>query len=192
MKRLIRVAALLPIVAMLTGCATPYLIDRGRDAADIFTATVEKGIGVKARVGPLAAGLSGTFGSTGLRGGCFIRETDGFPFLGTDVPIMAGSCDTSLLGLYNFETLHAEELRRRNKTFHAGEEPDQGIGIPFLQLGTDNPAYYTQVEVSVGLLAGIRLGLNPGELLDFILGWTTIDIYGDDLERKTQKEESNQ
>ena len=27
----------------------------------------------------------------------------------------------------------------------------------------------------------LRFGFNPGELLDFILGWFTIDIYGDDL-----------
>jgi len=38
----------------------------------------------------------------------------------------------------------------------------------------------------------VRLGFNPGELLDFILGWTTIDIYGDDIEARKQKEKSNQ
>ena len=33
----------------------------------------------------------------------------------------------------------------------------------------------------------IKLGFNPGELLDFILGWTTIDIFSDDFEAKKQK-----
>lgn len=44
--------------------------------------------------------------------------------------------------------------------------------------------YYTQCEVAVGtFFPSIRLGFNPGELLDFILGWTTIDIFRDDLEK---------
>ena len=29
-----------------------------------------------------------------------------------------------------------------------------------------------------------KLGLNLGEFLDFVLGWTTIDIFGDDNKRK--------
>jgi hypothetical protein len=28
---------------------------------------------------------------------------------------------------------------------------------------------------------GLRVGFNPGELVDFLLGWTTLDIYNDDL-----------
>ena len=42
-------------------------------------------------------------------------------------------------------------------------------------------AYLTQVEAVVGLGPSIRLGFNPGELLDFILGWVTLDIFNDDL-----------
>jgi hypothetical protein len=30
-------------------------------------------------------------------------------------------------------------------------------------------------------LQNVRCGFNPGELLDFILGWTTIDIFKDDI-----------
>jgi len=43
-------------------------------------------------------------------------------------------------------------------------------------------AYYTEGEVALGCHYTVRLGVNPGELLDFLLGWTTLDIYGDDLE----------
>jgi len=46
-----------------------------------------------------------------------------------------------------------------------------------------NPSYFTQIEVVAGLGGTIRLGFNPGELLDFILGWVTIDIFNDDLEK---------
>ena len=37
-----------------------------------------------------------------------------------------------------------------------------------------------------------RLGLNPGELLDFGLGWTTLDIFADDLEARESKETLDQ
>ena len=47
------------------------------------------------------------------------------------------------------------------------------------------------VEVAFGFWHTLRLGFNPGELLDFILGWTTIDIFNDDLEAKTSTEQSN-
>lgn len=43
------------------------------------------------------------------------------------------------------------------------------------------PAYYfTQFEITVGVYYGVTLGVNFGELLDFILGIFTIDIMRDD------------
>ncbi len=47
--------------------------------------------------------------------------------------------------------------------------------------------YYTQAEACVGLGPSIRLGINPGEILDFLFGWTTIDLFGDDLEWQRRK-----
>ena len=46
---------------------------------------------------------------------------------------------------------------------------------------SDNPAHMTQIEIAGGLGLTIRLGFNPGELIDFILGFTSMDLYGDDL-----------
>ncbi|MBL8021876.1 MAG: hypothetical protein JNM27_19535 [Leptospirales bacterium] len=47
--------------------------------------------------------------------------------------------------------------------------------------GSFAPAsYYTQIDLNLALYFGIRVGLNPGELIDAILGWTTIDIFSDD------------
>ncbi len=43
------------------------------------------------------------------------------------------------------------------------------------------PLYrYTALEISIGAYFGIRLGINFGELVDFILGWTTYDFMDDD------------
>ena len=36
-------------------------------------------------------------------------------------------------------------------------------------------------QASVGLYYGVRAGLNMNEALDFVLGWTTLDIMRDDI-----------
>ena len=36
-------------------------------------------------------------------------------------------------------------------------------------------------------MATFRAGVNVGELIDFLLGWTTLDIFGDDLGAKNMK-----
>ena len=35
--------------------------------------------------------------------------------------------------------------------------------------------------LTIILFAGVRLEINLGELLDFVLGWTTLDIFNDDI-----------
>ena len=71
-----------------------------------------------------------------------------------------------------------------------------GSHLPFL-LNEFEPTgwhpHWTQIDLSLGLVATLKVGFNPGELLDFILGWTTLDIFSDDLEARYKKhEESNQ
>ena len=51
--------------------------------------------------------------------------------------------------------------------FHAGEIEGSWTAV-------------TNVEVSAGLYLDVLIGLNAGELLDFVLGWTTLDIGLDD------------
>ncbi|MDE0838730.1 MAG: hypothetical protein OSB41_06700 [Kiritimatiellae bacterium] len=51
----------------------------------------------------------------------------------------------------------------------------------YTKLITENPAYYTQMELAVGVGLTLRLGFNPGELLDLLLGFASLDLYGDDL-----------
>ena len=47
---------------------------------------------------------------------------------------------------------------------------------------------FTQFTVSAGLLGSLRLGLNPGEFVDFILGFFGADIYSDDVEEERDEE----
>jgi len=167
-----------------SGCATPYIIDRGRDVADIFTATIGAGIGIKARIGPVQTGLIAQSDTYGLRGGtipdqCRNGDYDMFP----------PTFDMNLL-YYGFESYQPEGsiAGQRNKDFFAG------MWFPFVYKPaspSNNYSYYSQVEVVVALGPSIRLGFNPGELLDFFLGIGAVDIYDDDSESKKMKEESN-
>ncbi len=54
--------------------------------------------------------------------------------------------------------------------------------LPCVVLGAP-AAYFTAIEVEAGLGLTVRLGVNPGELVDLVLGLFTIDIYRDDIGR---------
>lgn len=77
-------------------------------------------------------------------------------------------------------------LKNRNKSYRA--RSPFGTLVPLYKKkhtlktkGKFAPAsYFTQIDVSLGAYLGIRIGINPGELLDFLLGWFKIDIYSDD------------
>lgn len=202
---------LLPILLLLlTGCSTPYMVDWGRDAADIFTLTYEWGAGTKARMGPFAWGCGVTYCSTGLRGGVLVSDKEGMPVLPSDCPSTSGSYDGSLFGIYNYESFQPFSSKvtfNRHKRIKAGVEYNsvanelENIGIPFYQsdyyswrydLFPDYtfPPYYTQIEVFVAFILGLRVGFNPGELLDFIVGWTTLDLCHDDVAEKEALEEA--
>ena len=84
----------------------------------------------------------------------------------------------------------------RGKNFYA-ETSDHPF-VPFLQTPdlivgqrweAEPRYYYWQLEAVLGLGVSIRAGFNPGELLDFALGWFGPDVFNDDLDRK--KKESN-
>lgn len=62
-----------------TGCTSTYWKDRASDLADIPTATIVKGYGIKARVGPLMTGGGFFVDQIGLRKGPFDRA-DGIDY----------------------------------------------------------------------------------------------------------------
>ena len=152
--------------------------DRGRDAADIFTATFGGGYGAKARVGPLAGGLFLGQDKYGLRGGKMntFAESDFAP-AGLDATCTFLSVDS----------LEFEHQDRRNKSYTAFFGP---FGL-FCMSEPPPEYYYTQIEVAAGVVGSARLGLNPGEFADFVLGWTTLDIYNDDLGKKREIEQTD-
>lgn len=172
-----------------------YLEDRAKDFEDIFTLTGGSGIGARAQVGP--------FQTPSL-----LYHTDeyGWRYGMVHAPEPGSGSDASacIFGMYgknrNGET--------RGKVFETaggatpasfGHEPHIPIVssipgsklplLPFMSTIFDQPEqrgplfypFYTQIEIISGFIFTARIGANSGEMLDFILGFGTIDIFDDDI-----------
>lgn len=192
-----------------SGCATSgYFADRGRDAADIFTFTVGKGAGLSGRAGPVHCGFYLGKDRVGLRSGEFKADWNNQPD-----PVWAGLFDPFLLLPGGEGVSFGEDIYIGKKPSTDGGEDisllrgkryySPGV-CPFIFLpqtgqempGKSNPYlgrlddssypyhFLTQVELAVGLGLTIRVGVNPGEMLDFLLGWVGLDLYSDDLSRR--------
>ncbi|MDH5657276.1 MAG: hypothetical protein OEZ34_15295 [Spirochaetia bacterium] len=101
----------------------------------------------------------------------------------------SGTKELELLEEFNPETEDGANiaiLRQRGKEYRARSPfgttvPLQKKKSVFKKKEGFAPGYYfTQIDVSIGLYYGIRVGFNPGELLDFLLGWFKVDLYHDD------------
>lgn len=158
------------------GCSA-YWTDRANDAADVFTLTAEDGSGAKAQVGPLSFGLFASTNSTGLRGGVWGEQTP------TGASDFSSRRDVTvgLFGLDAFESAH--EIARLRGKDRSAENYLENLLVFWEARGPGGPAwpYYTQIEASVGVVRGVRVGFNPGELLDLFVGFLGLDLYGDDV-----------
>lgn len=172
------------ISALCSGCAsTGYLGDRMRDAGDMFTMTVGVGAGAKGRVGPAQVGLLVNRDLAGVRAGAvsipWSLDTDFFL-----VPVYG----------FGFEWMDTtnETVVARHKCVSASKP------LPFVSLvdvgekfehdwsfSREHLHYYTGAELVLGAGGSLRLGVNLGEIIDFVLGWVTIDIFNDDLPTET-------
>ena len=196
MKKAIQVLIAMALVASMAGCASTkgYLVDRGRDTRDLFTATVGAGLGAKARVGPLHAGVVVNHDLAGLRDSAFGYYTLSMgrgngvacEYEATVIPV-PGPFREGLLGNWAFGydafmTRPSVDGRRLKSDYEVRSL------FPFVATDGMRHPYYTQLEVVIGLGPSLRLGFNPGELADFLLGWSGIDIFSDDLEAERKRE----
>ena len=172
-----RLLLLLPVL-FCAGCASQYWQNRRADAADVFTATAGIGLGATARIGPLHAGLGVNADLYGIEAGEVGALGDPYHFVDGLGNWAGDSCF-----VFNGKTLIELGPRSAARGKDVAYRPSC---IPFWDPPppeSPNPARWTQIEVAAGLLGGVRLGFNPGELLDFLLGFFGADLYGDDLAR---------
>ena len=186
MNWICHVLAILATAVTMTGCASTraYMVDRGRDAADIVTVTAGTGLGVKVKAGPLATGLILNGDIVGLRGGETFANLD-YENLDIWLPVpVSGELDW-LCGLEEWD---ARDPNARHKSY--GHSSCFPLVISDLfgdkKDGWSTPYPY-QVEVGAGLGLSLHVGLNPAEALDFLLGWVGIDIFKDDVESMKRK-----
>lgn len=150
--------------AVLSGCA--YVADRGRDLRDVFTLSGETGqANLGLHIGPIMTGFGYAEGKGfGLRSG--------------------------LAGTYGYRDVNG--LFAGERAFWppgaAAEDSPERREIRYNWIPTDASNYYNvkpwranaEIEVSLCLLLGLRLGVNLAEAADFLIGWTTLDICDDD------------
>ncbi|HOX06910.1 MAG TPA: hypothetical protein PK280_10950 [Planctomycetota bacterium] len=201
--RLFSAVLLLAMVFAGSGCVSAggYFGDRWADAKDVFTASVGTGGGAKARVGPLQVGAFYNSDLGGLRGGTAFWSGEGFGKRAHAISDMAIPVPVPRLvghGIYipctsweNFDPRIPRPNAACDQTaVERGKDFDAFFPyVPLLSL-SESPHYYTQLEVAAGVGGTLRLGFNPGELLDLLLGWTNVDIYGDDLAARREREEA--
>ncbi len=177
-----RAGVCLVILGVVSGCASTnvFLGKRLHDAADIVTITAGTGIGANVRCGVFHAGLFADKSFVGLRGGEFflgsLHGEETFDFLTLDATV------------YALQYAGAGDSRKKGLTLLSGlGTEDTAVFCPFIMSPASYPetdkSVYSQIEVGVGLGVGLQIGFNPGELIDFLLGWTGIDIYKDDLSK---------
>ncbi len=179
MKRIAALVFICSLAVVGSGCATSgYFAARLGDAADIFTATLGVGAGVKVRVGPIQPALIYDYDLVGLRGGRFFARPTPDDRRGTTIgvgeelflPFYArfeiGEINPPLCGVGEYKS-------RLDKTFFEWSR------FPLIVWGYPGRAN-AQIEVAGGLGLVARVGFNPLELVDFFLGWFSLDICGDD------------
>jgi hypothetical protein len=183
-----KVYVILFIMISSIGCSRfkgigDYAYDRAKDLEDIFTLSGGLGVGAKARIGPINAGLFASHDFTGLRGGD----------LGLSWGIWDshynGDVEATLFGIESFEG--PGNSQKRGKTFFTGSDPDNPYQFrPFFRypdFKNENnlpnyPYYYfTQIEIAGGAVITLRLGVNIGEIADFITSIFLLDIMKDDV-----------
>lgn len=172
-------AALLGLA--LSSCSAPgYFGDRARDLADVFVLTVSAGPEVSADVQAtdlvhlsVGGGAHGEAGFIGRHVG-----TAGVMTLG--LPVAPFIEDGVLYGRFVFtETSGAWE---------EGDVQDECYIVHALGAGETNPKsdawHALDLEVGATVLVGARVGLRPGELVDFLAGLLGLDPIGDDATPK--------
>lgn len=177
MKRLL----ILLLLPSFCGCA--YLHDRGRDACDMVTLSVEAtGLNASLQVGPavLGAGIASGKGF-GLRSGA----VGTYEFAEINLGIFGGK-----MLVPNDRDLDRDKGYGSFYRWFPWEDDDDENEF---EMEIKEGKWFNSCQIECAAIAGVgaRAGINVAEILDFILGWTTLDICGDDIGIMDKKEREN-
>jgi len=159
----------------LMSCSS-YLPDRGRDFLDVFTLTASAGPEISLNVQAtdllhlsVGGGVHGEAGMVGRRFG-----SAGVMTLG--LPVVPSLEEGLLYGRYLFTetsgSWREEDVQDECYIIHLGGWAPTNPRSTWLH-GFD-------LEVSAQILIGARVGLSPGELVDFLAGLVGFDPAADD------------
>ena len=168
------------LLPCLSGCA--YLHDRGRDACDMVTLAAEaKTVNASFQVSKCILGFGLAHGpGVGLRSGTWgIFES--------------GEINAVLSGFKLLVPSAGDQERHKGYDYSYSWIPWEHEEENFF--GTYEKGEWFnafQVEVAAGLGIGARAGVNLAEILDFILGWTTLDICKDDIQSLKRRKASEE
>jgi len=172
MRRQIIALTLLAAAVTLSGCR--YMGNRAADLADIITAEATIGPGIEAHLQAttiLGTSLGTSKQSGPMMHGRFVgmgsRESGGILISGgTDVE------DDLMRPVYG-----DEEYKPRSRSWFLF------LRWPFMRPLIRRREWPQTLDVELGgslLIVGAHVGLSPIEAVDFLLGFTTLDICGDD------------
>ena len=194
-------------------CAT-YWGNRKRDLKDIITLGAEKKeYGAGARFGPLALGLffqgekdklSNKIKGDGfgLRGGSFGKyhtEQLVFGFMGGEkfyskIQNKRNELKKNEFNYFNFFNQKLKKRKEKKKNKYIKEvykkiakeqnRPEILDFIPKEEQKKYSISYFFQIEAFFGFFYGLRIGFNILEFVDFIVGFTSVDISRDDIKIK--------
>lgn len=179
-----------------TGCTANERIARSADWAEVFTLTVGEGVGAKARLGHAQLGLYRGSDKAGLRAGRWGASWDThdnydylWAFYGREYFDGWENGHPPLLANKRVAATHRFPFAVDRAAPHPRRWTDS-FGAEKLADGSENTAYSTQMDLVVGLFGSVRIGFNPGELLDAIVGHLGGDLYGDDNRAEMRKRKS--
>lgn len=146
--------------------------------------SVGYGIGAKVEVSDARLGFLYEVDCIGLRGGELLYDPPRWKsgrFSHEEFYLVAG--ESHFVG--------GELAKARGKNFNRDLQLFLGSGWFGKHGAPPGPQTLTQLEAIVGLGPAVRVGFNPGELADFLLGWLGVDLYGDDVGNHSEAERSD-
>ena len=166
-----------------SGCASTYMRDRGNDALDIMDIGVVINKDSKPQLGLYIDFFSLTpLGYANVEGtayGIGQRELGKMDFANQNWGTLLWGSERKVLGQFNPHDPHQARPDQRQLT----EPARYDTGIISIAKGDDPPPGLHFVECNRVLYLGwlgLYMTMRPLDIIDFVLGWTTLDILGDD------------